>query len=194
MAKGFFPMISRMRFINRWGLMRNSNSENIQEHSHMVAVLAHGLALIENTHFGGNYDPGHVAVMALYHDASEILTGDLPTPIKYANPDIRRAYQGIEEMAENQLLSMLPQDLQEAFSPIFSSQDSEIHKIVKAADKLAAHIKCVEEVKAGNQEFCQAKEQTLQALLTYDLCSLQYFIERLLPDFQLTLDELQSDY
>lgn len=193
MAKGFFPMISRMKYINRWGLMRNSEVENIQEHSHMVAVLAHGLAVIENTLFDGNYDPSQVALIALYHDASEILTGDLPTPIKYDNPDIKKAYQTVESMAEAKLLSMLPNSLQDAFKPVLSPEDPEIHKLVKAADKLSAHIKCIEEVKAGNTEFILAKKQTLEALKSSKLPSLDYFIEHLLPDFELTLDELQQE-
>lgn len=193
MTKGFFPMISRMKYINRWGLMRNSEVENIQEHSHMVAVLAHGLAVIENTLFEGNYDPSQVALIALYHDASEILTGDLPTPIKYDNPEIQKAYQTVESMAEAKLLSMLPESLQEAFAPVLSPTDPEIHKLVKAADKLSAHIKCIEEVKAGNTEFILAKKQTLEALKSSKLPSLDYFIEHLLPDFELTLDELQQD-
>ncbi len=192
MEKGFFPMISRMRYINRWGLMRNSYFENIQEHSHMVAVLAHGLAVIENTLYDGNYDLGQVVLVALYHDASEILTGDLPTPIKYDNPEIQKAYQTVESMAEEKLCSMLPLPLQEAFRPVLSNQDQDIHRIVKAADKLSAHIKCIEEVKAGNSEFESAKRQTKQALEDCHLPSLDYFVEHLLPDFHLTLDELQS--
>lgn len=192
MAQGFFPMISRMRYINRWGLMRNSYFENIQEHSHMVAVFAHGLAVIENTHFQGNIDVGQVALVALYHDASEIFTGDLPTPIKYDNPDIQSAYQTIESMAEEKLLTLLPEELQTPFRPILCNEDDTIHAIVKAADKLSAYIKCVEEVKAGNSEFISAKKQTYQALEDSDLPSLRYFIEHLLPDFQLTLDQLQE--
>lgn len=192
MEKGFFPMISRMRYINRWGLMRNSFFENIQEHSHMVAVLAHGLAVIENTHFGGQIDSGQVALVALYHDASEILTGDLPTPIKYDNPEIQKAYQSVETMAEEKLLSMLPEMLQPAFAPVISCPDETVQLIVKAADKLSAYIKCVEEVKAGNTEFKRAKIQTYQALSTTKLQSLEYFMEHLLPDFELTLDELQE--
>lgn len=192
MAQGFFPMISRMRYINRWGLMRNSYFENIQEHSHMVAVLAHGLATIENTKFGGNYDCGYIALVALYHDSSEILTGDLPTPIKYDNPDIQKAYHSVETMAEQTLLGMLPDFMQDSFAPFISCDDEKVYAIVKAADKLSAHIKCIEEVKAGNNEFLHAKGQTYQALLTSDLPSMTYFMEHLLPDFHLSLDELQQ--
>lgn len=192
MSRGFFPMISRMRYINRWGLMRNSYFENIQEHSHMVAVLAHGLAVIENTHFHNQIDVGQVTLVALYHDASEILTGDMPTPIKYHNPEIQKAYQSVEEMAEGKLLSMLPDSMQELFQPVLSNQDENITAIVKAADRLSAYIKCVEEVKAGNSEFTRAKEDIYQTLQASDLPSLQYFLEHLLPDFHLTLDELQK--
>ncbi len=191
MGQGFFPMISRMRYINRWGLMRNSFYENIQEHSHMVAVLAHALALVENREFGGTVDPGEVAVAALYHDASEILTGDMPTPIKYDNPTIQSAYKTVESMAEERLLSMLPDDFQRDFASILRPSPH-VERIVKAADKLSAYIKCVEEVKAGNDEFKLAKEQTYQALLENPLPSLGYFIEHLLPGFHLTLDELQE--
>ncbi|MFI3254272.1 MAG: 5'-deoxynucleotidase [Eubacteriales bacterium] len=193
MPKGFFPMISRMRYINRWGLMRNSYPENIQEHSHMVAVLAHGLAVIENNLFQGEYDLGQVALVALYHDASEIFTGDLPTPIKYDNPEIQKAYQSIETIAEEKLCNLLPPSLQESFRPVLSNQDEKIHAIVKAADKLSAYIKCVEEVKAGNSEFLSAQKQTRAALEENPLPSLDYFIQNLLPEFHLTLDQLQEE-
>ncbi len=192
MSKGFFPMISRMRYINRWGLMRNSYFENIQEHSHMVAVLAHGLAVIENTHFQGDYDLGQVVLVALYHDASEIFTGDMPTPIKYDNPDIQKAYQTIEAMAEEKLLTSLPPELREPFRPSLRNEDPKIAAIVKAADRLSAYLKCVEEVKVGNNEFLCAKKQTYQALESCDLPSLRYFMDQLLPEFDLTLDQLQE--
>ena len=184
-------MIARMRYITRWGLMRNTDPENIQEHSHMVAVLAHALAVIQNEKFGGQVDPGAVAVAALYHDASEILTGDMPTPIKYDNPAIRSAYQDVEAVAERKLLQMLPPELQGVYEPILTEADPEIRQVVKAADKLSAYIKCVEELKAGNGEFRQAAEQTLEALKGYELPELDYFMEHFLPAFGLTLDELQ---
>ena len=153
MAYNFFPMIARMKYINRWGLMRNTQAENIQEHSHMVAVLAHALAVIQNRYYGGQVDPGAVAVAALYHDASEILTGDMPTPIKYDNPDIQNAYKAVESVAEQKLLSMLPEDLRADYDEIITIPDPEVHALVKAADKLSAYLKCVEELKAGNAEF-----------------------------------------
>ena len=190
MASNFFPMIARMRYINRWGLMRNTQTENIQEHSHMVAVLAHALAVIQNEKFGGQTDPGQVAVAALYHDASEILTGDMPTPIKYDNPDIQAAYKQVEAVAEAKLLSMLPEDLRPAKEDAITIVDPEVKALVKAADKLDAYLKCVEEVKAGNAEFKKAKEQTYAALCQNPIPALQYFMEHFLEGFSLTLDEL----
>ena len=190
MAQSFFPMIARMRYINRWGLMRNTQTENIQEHSHMVAVLAHALAVIENEKFGGQVDPGQVAVAALYHDASEILTGDMPTPIKYDNPAIQSAYQQIEAVAEQKLLSMLPEELRPAYEDAITIPDPEVKALVKAADKLDAYLKCVEELKAGNAEFKKAEEQTYAALCQNPIPALRYFMEHFLADFSLTLDEL----
>ncbi len=190
MAHHFFAMLSRMKYIDRWGLMRNTLSENIQEHSHQVAVLAHALAVIENRFFGGHIDPGAAAVAALYHDASEILTGDMPTPIKYDNPDIQRAYKQVEAVAEQKLLSMLPEQLRADFDAAVTIPDPAIHAIVKTADKLSAYLKCVEELKAGNLEFKKAKEQTYAALCQNPSPALKYFMEQFLPGFELTLDEL----
>ena len=190
MAYNFFPMISRMRYINRWGLMRNTRLENIQEHSHQVAVLAHALTVIQNKYYGGQVDAGQVALAAIYHDASEILTGDMPTPIKYDNPDIQNAYKQVESVAERKLLSMLPEDLRGDYDDILTIVDPEIHALVKAADKLSAYLKCVEELKAGNNEFKKAKEQTYAALCQKPIPALKYFIEHFLEGFELTLDEL----
>lgn len=142
----FFAYINRMRFIQRWSLMRNSYTENIQEHSHQTAVLAHALAVLRNERFGGQVDVGAVAVAALYHDAGEILTGDMPTPIKYYNPGIREAYKAVEQVAEDKLLSMLPEDLRPAYEDALRPADPEIEQLVRAADKLSAHIKCIEEL------------------------------------------------
>ena len=192
MKSHFFAYISRMRFIQRWALMRNTAPENVQEHSHQVAVLAHALAVIRNEKFGGRLDPGAVAVAALYHDASEILTGDMPTPIKYDNPAIRNAYKDVEAVAEGKLLHMLPPELQGVYGPILTQSDPEVRQVVKAADKLSAYIKCVEELKAGNLEFKKAGEQTYEALRQNPLPALAYFMERFLPGFHLTLDELQG--
>ena len=191
MKSHFFAYISRMRFIQRWALMRNTESENVQEHSHQVAVLAHALAVIRNEKFGGSVDAGQVVVAALYHDASEILTGDMPTPIKYDNPAIRKAYKDVEAVAEQKLLHMLPEELQAVYAPAITGPDTEIEQLVKAADKLSAHIKCVEELKAGNLEFRQAAAQTRHALEECALPEVDYFMSTFMDSFSLTLDELK---
>ena len=156
-AYNFFALIARMKYIDRWALMRNTEPENIQEHSHQVAVLAHALAVIQNRHFGGRTDPGEVAVAALYHDATEIITGDMPTPIKYYNDTLRDSYKEVEAMAADRLLAMLPGELREIYEPLLKERDPEVRVIVKAADKLSAYLKCVEELKAGNNEFRLAR-------------------------------------
>ena len=191
MKSHFFAYISRMRFIQRWALMRNTAPENVQEHSHQVAVLAHALAVIRNEKFGGAVDPGAVAVAALYHDASEILTGDMPTPIKYDNPAIQHAYKEVEAVAEKKLLHMLPEELQSVYAPILTPADEEVERLVKAADKLSAYIKCVEELKAGNNEFREAAAQTRKALESYGMPEVESFLETFMDSFSLTLDELK---
>ena len=191
MGYRFFALLSRMRYIQRWGLMRNTFQENIQEHSHMVAVLAHGLALIDREICGGSADPDKCAAAALFHDASEILTGDLPTPIKYYNPDIRAAYKQVEKVSAKKLLGMLPPQLQKSYEPLLLESDESVKTIVKAADKLSAHIKCIEELKAGNQEFESAAHQTRKALEEMHLPCLDYFMEHCLDSFTLNLDELE---
>ena len=191
MKSHFFAYMARMRFIQRWALMRNTAPENVQEHSHQVAVLAHALAVIRREKFGGTVDPGAVAVAALYHDASEILTGDMPTPIKYDNPAIRKAYKDVEAVAEQKLVDFLPEDLRPIYRPILTAEDKEVEELVKAADKLSAHIKCMEELKAGNNEFREAAAQTRRALEGYDLPEVRYFMETFLDSFSLTLDELK---
>ena len=187
----FFALISRMRYIARWGLMRNTFQENIQEHSHMVAVLAHALALIERDILGGTADPDRCATAALFHDASEILTGDLPTPIKYFNPEIKKAYKQVEAVSCEKLLGLLPQELQKSYEPLLFESDETVSVIVKAADKLSAHIKCIEELKAGNNEFRQAAAQTAATMDAMRLPELDYFREHFLPSYSLTLDELE---
>ena len=191
MANEFYALLGRMRYITRWGLMRNTFSENIQEHSHQVAVLAHALALIrrEILHLEGP-DPDKCAVAALYHDASEILTGDMPTPIKYYNPDIKNAYKQVEHIAGKRLLDMLPQELRESYESYVLESDESLLPIVKAADKLSAYIKCIEEQKAGNTEFDSAAMLTLQALKKLDLPELIWFMEHCLEPFSLNLDQL----
>ena len=191
MKSHFFAYISRMRFIQRWALMRNTAPENVQEHSHQVAVLAHALAVIRKEKFGGAIDPGQVAVAALYHDASEILTGDMPTPIKYDNPAIQHAYKEVEAVAEKKLLQMLPEELQPIYAPILTPIDDEVERLVKAADKLSAYIKCVEELKAGNTEFREAAAQTRKSLEGYGLPEVDEFLDTFMDSFSLTLDELK---
>jgi 5'-deoxynucleotidase len=191
MNSSFFAYIGRMRYITRWALMRNTDSENVQEHSHMVAVLAHALAVIGQRICGREIDAGQVAVAALYHDASEILTGDMPTPIKYYNPEIKNSYRKVEAVANDKLLSLLPEELRADYEPVLKIADPEIHRLVKAADKLSAYIKCVEELKAGNAEFRRAAEQTRAALEEMHLPELDYFMEHCLDSFSRTLDELE---
>jgi 5'-deoxynucleotidase len=190
LSYNFFALISRMRYISRWSLMRNSYTENIQEHSHMVAVLAHALAVIRRDILGQNTDPNACAAAALFHDAPEILTGDLPTPVKYYNPEIRDAYKKVESVAETKLLAMLPEVLRPTYAPLLQGGGEDVHRIVKAADKLAAYIKCLEELDAGNQEFKRAAQETLAVLQGYRMPEVDYFIEHFSASFGLTLDEL----
>lgn len=187
----FYALLSRMRYITRWGLMRNTFSENIQEHSHMVAVLAHGLALIRRDILGLPADPDRCASAALFHDASEILTGDLPTPIKYYNPQIKAAYKQVEEISGNKLLELLPEALRDSYAPLIHETDESVVSIVKAADKLSAHIKCIEELKGGNLEFESAARQTYEALQSMAMPELDWFMEHCLPAFGKNLDQLE---
>jgi len=188
----FFAYISRMKYITRWSLMRNSVSENIQEHSHMVAVLAHALGVIGRDVYGKNYNPDACAAAALFHDAPEIFTGDLPTPIKYHSPAIRDAYRQVETEAAEKLLSMLPEELRDAYAPMLRETDQEVRRIVKAADKLSAYIKCLEELEAGNNEFGDAAGETLTALRAMEMEEVSWFLEHFAEAFGLTLDGLQS--
>ncbi len=191
MANEFYALMGRMRYITRWGLMRNTFSENVQEHSHQVAVLAHALALIRRDILGlPGADPDKCAVAALYHDASEILTGDLPTPIKYYNPDIKQAYKQVEHIAGNRLLEMLPEQLQAVYRPWVMEEDESVLPTVKAADKLSAYIKCLEEQKAGNTEFDSAAWQTRKALEAMKLPELDWFLKECLVPFTLNLDQM----
>ena len=191
MENNFFALISRMRYIQRWSLMRNSIEENIQEHSHMVAVIAHALGVIRRDVFGTDCDPNACAAVALYHDASEILTGDLPTPIKYHDSIITEAYHKVENIAFEKLISMLPVEMRAAYEPIMTGEvEKELHPLVKAADKMSAYIKCIEERKAGNNEFLSAEAQSLDALKKMELPEVDYFIEHFIPAFEKTLDEL----
>ncbi|MEG2222370.1 MAG: 5'-deoxynucleotidase [Oscillospiraceae bacterium] len=187
----FFAYISRIRYIARWALMRNTFPENVQEHSHEVAVLAHALATIRKEIFHQPADPNACAVAALYHDASEILTGDLPTPVKYNNPVIRDAYRSLERVAQDKLLAGLPQELRAVYAPILHEEDPEIARIVKAADKLSAYLKCQNELHAGNQEFEQAALEIMAALQSYEMPEITWFFDRFGDTFGVTLDELR---
>ena len=191
MANEFYALMGRMRYITRWGLMRNTFSENIQEHSHQVAVLAHALALIRRDILKLEApDPDRCAVAALYHDASEILTGDLPTPIKYYNPEIKDAYKQVERIAGNRLLDLLPQELRASYEHYVLEDDKELEPFVKAADKLSAHIKCLEEQKAGNTEFDSAAKQTWDSMKAMQRPELDWFLDHCLPAFALNIDQL----
>ena len=191
MANEFYALLGRMRYITRWGLMRNTFSENIQEHSHQVAVLAHALALIRRDILKlPGADPDRCAVAALYHDASEILTGDLPTPIKYYNPSIKDAYKQVEHVAANRLLEMLPPELVNSYAPLVLEEETAVLPTVKAADKLSAYIKCVEEQKAGNTEFDFAAKATMNAMKAMELPELNWFVDNCLEPFSLNIDQL----
>ena len=191
MANEFYALMGRMRYITRWGLMRNTFSENISEHSHMTAVLAHALALIRRDILKlPTPDPDRCAVAALYHDASEILTGDLPTPIKYYNPEIKEAYKQVEWVAGNRLLDMLPPELRASYEHYVLEDEAELLPFIKGADKLSAHIKCLEEQKAGNTEFDTAAKQTWEAMKAMDRPELDWFLDNCLGAFTLNLDQL----
>jgi 5'-deoxynucleotidase len=182
-----------MKYITRWGLMRNTQPENIQEHSLQVAIIAHALAVIKNRFFSGNVNADRIAVLGLFHDSNEIITGDMPTPIKYFNPEINRAYKDIEEVSKKKLLSMLPRELEEEYSGLLFQEQSdyESYKIVKAADRIAAYIKCLEEVKAGNMEFKKASESIHKSIVEINAPEVEYFMKNFIPSFSLTLDELE---
>ena len=191
----FYALIARMKNIGRWSLMRSVTPENVQEHSHMVAVLAHALAVIRRDVFGADCDPDACAAAALFHDAAEILTGDLPTPIKYFDPGIMTAYRRVEAAASEKLLGMLPGELRPAYEPLLGEQAPEVRRLVKAADKLAAYIKCIEERRAGNDEFLLAEKKSLDTLRGYEMPEVEYFLTRFIPAFDSTLDELGTmDY
>ena len=189
---GFFALLSRMRYISRWGLMRSSIPENIQEHSHETAVFAHALGLIRSEVFGKECDAEHLAVLALYHDASEILTGDMPTPIKYHDKAIRSAYKDVERMAEERLISMLPEKLRKSYQASIRPAAEDEERLIKAADKLSALVKCIAERKAGNREFLSAESQTRAALAAMELPEADWFMANCLPAYEKDLDELET--
>lgn len=190
MSSSFFAYIFRMRYIARWALIRNTRTENVEEHSYEVSVLAHALAVVGQEIFHKDVNPDRVATAALFHDAPEIITGDLPTPIKYFNPAIKSAYDQVEAVAQDKLLGMLPHELTEAYTPLLRVEDPQVCRYIKAADKLAAWLKCLEERKAGNREFVQAEEETLHALKDMNMDEVTWFLEHMGEAFGLTLDEL----
>ena len=193
MSNHFYAMMSRMKYIERWALMRNSEKENISEHSLEVAMIAHGLAVIGNIRFGKNYNPERCALIAMYHDSSEIITGDMPTPVKYYNTSISGIYHEIEDKANETLLSMLPEDIRESYKEDFfkNEKDEELWKLVKAADKLSALVKCIEEENFGNREFSSAKEATRMAIKEMNLPEADEFLREFMPSYSLTLDNLR---
>ena len=192
MESNFFAMISRMKLIERWSLMRNSRAENLSEHSLEVSMLAHALAVISNERLGNKLDVNKTALIGIYHDASEIITGDMPTPIKYFNENIQGAYKEVEKHASKRLLNMLPDYMQKNYEDIFfpTEEDAYLWKLVKAADKLSALIKCIEEEKAGNTEFVSAKNSIMAIIKDMKLKEVDIFVEEFLPAYSKTLDEL----
>lgn len=195
MNNQFFAMMSRMKYIERWSLMRNSVRENISEHSLEVAMIAHALAVIGNVRYGKNHNAEKCAVIAMYHDCSEIITGDMPTPVKYYNSDISGIYHEIEDKANESLLKMLPEDIRKCYRVYLfkGEEDEELWRLVKAADKLSALVKCIEEEKAGNREFSEAKKTTLEAIKRMCIPEADAFLEEFAQSYELTLDELNRD-
>lgn len=189
----FFAYLSRMKYIKRWALMRSTNEENIMEHSLQVTEIAHAIALIKNEMFGGSVDPYKVMCLAVYHETSEVITGDLPTPIKYFNAQINSAYKDLEDLAAEKLIEKLPEELKPLYREfILADKNTEEYKIMKAADRISAYIKCVEEVKSGNKEFVKAKESIGKDIKSISDEAVKYFIKNILPSFEKTLDELDQ--
>ena len=194
MENGFFALMSRMKLIERWALMRNSHAENISEHSHEVSIIAHALAIISNERLGNRLNAEKAALIGIYHDATEIITGDMPTPVKYYNTHIQDAFKAVEKAAADGLLAMLPEDLRRSYHSVFVPREDELYlwKLVKAADKLAALIKCIEERKAGNTEFGSAEKSIKDILCSMKLEEVDIFMNEFLPAYDKTLDELNS--
>ena len=189
----FFAYINRMKYINRWGLMRNTMPENDTEHAAQTAMIAHALAVLANERHGGHYDAGQVMALALYHDASEVITGDMPTPVKHNNPQLKQEYRRLEQIANQRLLSMLPDDLRKAYTPLIAHDESSHEwKLVKAADKISAYIKCIEEKKAGNTEFENAAYTIRSSIDRIDLPEVRDFMRECVPGFGMTLDEISQ--
>lgn len=192
MKHHFFAYVSRLRYIRRWGLMRSLTPENDAEHSLQVAMIAHAIAILGRDRYGRDTNPEHVLALGVYHDASEVITGDMPTPVKYHSSELRTAYRDVEAMANERLLSMLPDDLRPEFGAYLSSGTDYDHRVVKAADTISAYVKCLEEKRAGNREFDAAGESIRAGLARHDLPEVQDFIREFLPSFELSLDELNQ--
>lgn len=189
MQNNFYAMLSRMKYIDRWALMRNTRKENLCEHSFEVAYIVHALAVIAEKRLGKKIDAGRAVLAALYHDTTEIITGDMPTPVKYYNPVIKTAYKEVESAAADMLISNLPEDIQAEYSALIRGIDGEIATLVKAADKISALIKCTEELKMGNREFTEAKASTERAIKALNCPEADIFVKEFIPAYTLTLDE-----
>ena len=188
----FFAYMARLKLIRRWSLMRNTQPENDAEHSLQVAMIAHAIAVTARDRYHRDIDPEHVVTLAVYHDATEVLTGDLPTPVKYHSEALRGAYRTLEDQAAERLVAMLPEELRSSFAPLFTEQDTLARRIVKAADRISAYVKCLEEERAGNREFDAAAETVLASIRAIDLPEVQDFMDTCVPAFTLTLDELNA--
>lgn len=188
----FFAYMSRLKLIRRWGLMRSALPENDAEHSLQVAMIAHGLAVLARERYGRQVNPEHVLALAVYHDATEVITGDLPTPVKYHSAALRTSYAQVEELAAQRLTAMLPADMQAAFAPYLAQKDDEAHRLVKAADKISAYVKCLEEQRAGNHEFDAAGGNILRSIQAMDMPEVRDFMAEFVPSFNATLDELNG--
>ena len=194
MPHHFFAYMNRMKYIRRWGLMRNTQAENDMEHAFQTAMIAHAIALLGNARYRRDYDAEHIMALAMYHDASEVITGDLPTPVKHNNPVIRDEYHRLEAIADQRLLRMLPEDIRPAYEALIGTEEKGVEwRIVKAADKISAYIKCMEERKMGNREFAEAETSTLSAIRRIDLPEVQDFMDDFVPGFGMSLDEISRD-
>ena len=191
MNNTFFAMVSRMKYIDRWALMRNTEKESLDSHSKEVAVIAHALAVIGNKRFGKNYNADRAAVLGLYHDAHEIITGDMPTPVKYDNDALTTAFKAVENAANEKLISKLPEDMHDIFRPLLTEDDDEdLKPLIKSADKISALIKCIEERKAGNMEFREAEAATRKRILEANIPEAEVFLDEFIPAYEMTLDML----
>lgn len=194
MPHHFFAYMNRMKYIRRWGLMRNTQAENDMEHAFQTAMIAHAIALLGNARYRRDYDAEHIMALAMYHDASEVITGDLPTPVKHSNPVIRDEYHRLEAIADQRLLRMLPEDIRPTYEALIGTEEKGAEwRIVKAADKISAYIKCMEERKMGNREFAEAETSTLSAIRRIDLPEVQDFMDDFVPGFGMSLDEISRD-